>query len=368
MSQKLKILLVSKDLRFEGGVYDFVSMLLNQSYDSIECEYFPVGDRFPGKISILKIVWPLVDNFRLPIRLLRGDINCLHLNPSMNFTSFLRDSLLFMTARTVGFRNILVFFHGWDEDFVSRIASNALYRFILRCGFSRASVIFVLSETFKSQLISMGVPGETISIGSTMFNSKIFDRTARAKKVNTVRLLFLSRFIKGKGVFELLDAFRQVHSRFPSTELVMAGDGPERSLMEEYVRQHNLTGVVKFTGYLRGLDKGDILTNSDIFILPSYYGEGLPISLLEAMAAGLPIICTSVGGITDIFENGKNGILLNSVSPKSINEAVLKMIENKEWRLKIGSHNRTIAWECYEAGVIAQRMKAAYWKVVNTDC
>jgi glycosyltransferase involved in cell wall biosynthesis len=366
VSQKLKILLVSKDLRFEGGVYDFVSMLLNQTYDSIECEYFPVGDRFPGKISILKLVWPLIDNFRLPTRLLRGDINCLHLNPSMNFTSFLRDSLLFMTARTVGFRNILVFFHGWDEDFVSRIASNALYRFILRCGFSRASVIFVLSETFKSQLISMGVPGETISIGSTMFDSKIFDRIARAKEVNMLRLLFLSRFIKGKGVFELLDAFRQVHSRFPNTELVMAGDGPERSLMEEYVRQHNLTGVVKFTGYLRGLDKGDILMNSDIFILPSY-GEGLPIVLLEAMAAGLPIICTSVGGITDIFENGKNGILLSSVSAKRINEAVSTMIENREWRIEIGCHNRMIAWEYYEASSVLQRMKAAYWKIVETS-
>lgn len=366
MSRKLKILLVSKDVRFEGGVYDFVSMLVNQTYYSIEYEYFLVGDRYPGKVLILKLFWPLIDNLRLAIRLLTGNINCLHLNPSMNLTSFLRDSLLFMMARTVGFRNILVFFHGWDEDFVSRIASNALYSFILRCGFSRASVIFVLSETFKSQLISMGISGETISIGTTMFDSKIFEGIARTKKVNTQRLLFLSRFIKEKGVFELLDAFRLVHSRFPNTELILAGDGPERYSMEEYVRQHNLTGAVKFTGYLRGSGKGDTLMNSDIFILPSY-GEGLPISLLEAMAAGLPIICTSVGGITDIFENGKNGILLSSVSAESINEAVSKMIENKEWRLEIGHHNRVIAWEYYEASVVSQQMKAAYWKIVNTS-
>jgi glycosyltransferase involved in cell wall biosynthesis len=93
----------------------------------------------------------------------------------------------------------------------------------------------------------------------------------------------------------------------------------------------------------------------------------LPIVLLEAMAAGLPIICTSVGGITDIFENGKNGILLSSVSAKRINEAVSTMIENREWRIEIGCHNRMIAWEYYEASSVIQRMKAAYWKIVETS-
>lgn len=367
VSRKLKVLLVSKDLRFEGGVYDFVSMLLSKTCNSIEYEYFLIGNRYPGNVPILKLIWPIIDNFRISIRLLKGDIDCLHLNPSMNVTSFLRDSLLLMMARAVGFRNILVFFHGWEEDFVSRIANNTLYSFIMRRGFSRAPVIFVLSETFKNQLISMSVPSESILIGSTMFDSNIFDGVARTKKVNTQRLLFLSRFVKEKGIFELLDAFRLVHSRFQNAELILAGDGPERDSMEEYVRQHNLTSVVKFPGYLRGLSKGDTMMNSDIFILPSY-GEGLPISLLEAMAAELPIICTSVGGITDIFENGKNGILLSSVSAKSINEAVSKMIENKEWRLEIGRHNRSISWEYYESSVVSQQIKASYWKVVNVDC
>ncbi len=364
MSRKLKILLVSKDIRFEGGVYDFVSMLLSQVSDSIEYKYFLIGDRYPGNIPILKLIWPLIDNFRLSIRLLKGDINCLHLNPSMNYTSFLRDSMLLTTARIVGFRNILVFFHGWDENFVSRITNNTLHKFILRCGFSRASLIFVLSETFKNQLISMGIPSKIILLGSTMFDSKIFEGTTRVKKVKVQRLLFLSRFVKEKGVFELLAAFRLVHSRFPNTELVLVGDGPERHSMEKYVRQHNLTRAVKFTGYLRGYDKGSILINSDIFILPSY-GEGLPISLLEAMAAGLPIICTSVGGITDIFENEKNGIILDSVSTTNISKAVIKMIEKKEWRLEIGRHNRVFAWDYYEAEVVSQQMKTAYWNVVN---
>lgn len=359
--------MVSKDIRFEGGVYDFVSTLLNQVCESIEWEYFRIGDRYPGRVACLKPIWPFVDSLRLSMRLLRRDINCLHLNPSMNVTSFSRDTLLMMSASAVGFRNILVFFHGWDERFAARIASNILYRFLLRRGLGKASVIIVLGESFKNQLMRMGVPGETISVGSTMFDSKVFDGVARAKRVKSQKLLFLSRFIKEKGVFELLDAFRRVHSRFPNTELILAGDGPERYSMEEYVKRHNLNGVVRFTGYLRGLDKGFILTNSDIFILPSYYAEGFPISLLEAMAAGLPIISASVGGIADRFEDGKNGILLESVSATSISGAVSKMIENEEWCLQIGRHNRTIAWDQYEAGIVSKRVKAAYWKIANRD-
>ena len=117
----------------------------------------------------------------------------------------------------------------------------------------------------------------------------------------------------------------------------------------------NIQDKVSFPGYLVGNEKVENLLASDVFVFPSF-SEGCPVALLEAMGAGLPVITTPVGGIPDIFIDGKNGVLLKSVEPEDIAEAIERLLSNEELCRVTGEHNRREAWEKYEARIVCKKI------------
>jgi glycosyltransferase involved in cell wall biosynthesis len=115
----------------------------------------------------------------------------------------------------------------------------------------------------------------------------------------------------------------------------LCGDGPERERLSGLVRESGLSDSVKFHGYIPwGKELSRISSGSDLFVLPSH-SEGVPKVLLEAMAAGLPVIATNVGGIPDIITNNENGILIPPGSPEAIADAVKLVMENSSLREKL---------------------------------
>jgi glycosyltransferase involved in cell wall biosynthesis len=108
--------------------------------------------------------------------------------------------------------------------------------------------------------------------------------------------------------------------RFPDARLILAGEGPEQDKIRSWIDRHGMSYRVKLPGYLHGEAKAQVLRGANMFVFTTYYGEGCPISLLEAMPAGLPVITTPVGGIPDIFIDGENGILIDHVSPQKLQQ------------------------------------------------
>ena len=270
----------------------------------------------------------------------------------------MRDAVLLITARIVGVQRIIVFFHGWEDRFVERLGRRWFYHLLLRQVYGKATIIVVLARRFKGQLSVLGLDADRILVETTMFDGAIFSGLTKPSRSQGVTLLFMSRMEAEKGVFELLEAFVHIKERDPAVRLVMVGDGPARPGLEDFVTRHKLSDVI-FTGYLRGSDKARTLLEADLFILPTY-SEGCPVSLLEAMAAGLPCITNAVGGIPDIFRDGRNGILLNGVSVPSLTQAIELMLSDSALREQVGQHNRRQAWENYEANVVTRRIEALY--------
>lgn len=97
-----------------------------------------------------------------------------------------------------------------------------------------------------------------------------------------------------------------------------------------------------------------------LFVFPTYYGEGCPVSLLEAMAAGLPVVTASAGGIADVFEDGVNGILLGEVNAAQVESAIERMLADPGRLEQIGGRNREVAQQRYEAAVFAGRIEGLY--------
>lgn len=128
-----------------------------------------------------------------------------------------------------------------------------------------------------------------------------------------------------KGHTFLISAASSVCQDFPEATFVLIGDGKERASLEEQVRQAGLEKKVLFLGSRR--DVPELLACCDLFVLPSE-AEALPNALLEAMAAGLPVVATSVGGIPEIIADGVNGVLVPARNPRALSEAILRILQN----------------------------------------
>jgi len=143
----------------------------------------------------------------------------------------------------------------------------------------------------------------------------------------------VARLAPEKGLADLIDATARIRQVVPGTRLMLVGDGPSRPELEQRVRGMGLCDVIHFTGIRR--DIPDVLQAMDVFALPSLR-EGLPKAILEAMAASLPVVATTVGGIPEVVEHDATGFL---VPPRDVNALawnICRLLKNPALRTAMG--------------------------------
>lgn len=123
------------------------------------------------------------------------------------------------------------------------------------------------------------------------------------------QILFLGAINKMKGCYDMVDVIERVSKEVPNVRMIVAGYG-EIEQVKEKIKEKNLSDRFIFPGWVRDNEKDELLKTSDIFFLPSYT-EGMPMSILDAMGYGLPIVSTNVGGIPKIVHDGENGLCVN---------------------------------------------------------
>lgn len=141
--------------------------------------------------------------------------------------------------------------------------------------------------------------------------------------VSTGPIVFVGRLSREKNVAVLLRALPLLLERRPATRLIIAGDGPCRSELERLTEDLSLTACVTFVGEVP--TPTHVMRNASLFVLPSL-SEGLPITVLEAMAHGLPVVATSVGGVAEVVVDGETGFLVRSGHEKELAAAILKVL------------------------------------------
>jgi len=361
----IKPLILSRDRAWLGGVRNIVETMMAHFSPDVEPIEMQVGQRI-GQTSIVgRALFTLRDSIRLAMTVITRDISLVHLNPSLDSKSLVRDGLFLVTLKLLRFRRTVVFFHGWDDATESRLKKSVTRRRLFRWVFGSAAVILVLGSRFKASLVGMGLEPEKIKLITAMFDGRLLAGKNGDRNDTGKIIIFLSRLIKEKGIYELLDAFDGIGKRFPDAKLVIAGDGPERSEIESWVKKHNLESRISLPGYLRGENKTTALRGAAVFVLPTYHGEGCPVALLEAMAAGLAVITTPVGGIPDVFLDGENGVLLGTVSVEAITEAVERLFLDAELFRKVRDNNRRKAWNNYEANIVTRKIEMIYTEVAK---
>jgi len=172
----------------------------------------------------------------------------------------------------------------------------------------------------------------------------------------------VSNFRPVKRVQDLVAAMEIVVKEAEDAQLILVGDGPERQRVELLVDKLGLRRNVLLTGYRR--DVVDFLRCSDTLVLCSEI-ESAPLTLLEGMSSGLPVIATGVGGVPEIVADGRNGFLVPPKSPGALAEKILELASDKELRLRMGEEARRTVLERFTADKVVPKYEEIYRSVVS---
>ncbi|MDA8387667.1 MAG: glycosyltransferase family 4 protein [Nitrospiraceae bacterium] len=193
------------------------------------------------------------------------------------------------------------------------------------------------------------------------------DRRATRAKLGipgTARVLaFVGSISRDKGICELMESFRRIHSLDAGVHLLVAGDGPEAAILEA-MASHNLSANLHRLG---GLSHGAIpavLSAADVLVLPSYH-EGLPNAVLEAMACRLPVIATRVGGIPEAVEDGASGLLVPPGDAETLTGKIRYLLLNDDVARRMGDRGREIVQAKFTWRANAEKVLGLYGEVMN---
>lgn len=222
-----------------------------------------------------------------------------------------------------------------------------------------AATVIALSEQMKKVMIAIA-PCKVSIVPNGIFLDQFRSQQERddLKERDTKTIIFVGRLREVKGVRYLIDAMKIIHAADPEVKLIIIGEGEERQLIERRIIEYGLEHCITLTGAIPNEEVSTFLATSDIFLLPSL-SEGFGIVIIEAMAAGLPIIASRVGGIPDLITDGKEGFLVEPKNPQQIAERVLYLINEEFLRKEISLKNRSIA-EKYDWSLITQQLEEIY--------
>jgi len=231
--------------------------------------------------------------------------------------------------------------------------------------------IITLSNELKKELIEMGIGREekfeVIPLGLELkpfFDSEKYRRMFKKEmglSDDAVLIGIIGRLVPIKGHKYFLDAAKIISSQFTvhSSQLkfVIVGDGELREELEDYTKKLGIANDIIFTGFRQDLPK--IYCDLDIVALTSL-NEGTPVSVIEAMAAGKPVVATNVGGVSSIVKNNINGFLVNPQDVQALSDAIMKLLKDSDLRQKMGREGQGSVFPHYDISQLVKRVDSLY--------
>jgi glycosyltransferase involved in cell wall biosynthesis len=286
-------------------------------------------------------------------------VNLVHLHTASGI-SFYRKSVCFFIARFFRKKTIVHIHGGAFLDF--HAAANGMVKRLIAHVLDHADAVVVLSEKFRAG-IGRVTKNTNLHVMYNLINAAEFGTASRPYSPSA-HLLFAGGDWERKGVSILIAAMKTVCAAKPGTCLTICGKG-HIDIYRRLCADCNLSDAVTFTGFLSGAEKRSAFLKASLFVLPSSI-EAMPMAIIEAMAAGLPIVATTVGGIPEIIEEGINGCLVPPREPDALAEKILRISSDRELYESISAANVRKAEEVFDLSHIAPKMCWLYDKVINS--
>lgn len=264
---------------------------------------------------------------------------------------------IFLKLRGRGAR-IVVYFHGiliTTDNPIRTILStthNLLGFLLVRLS---ANLIFVINESTKKKCLKFGIKEEKIVMMSNAVDVISLIRDNSHIKPIPFDACFLGRLAKSKGIYDLLHFWKIICFRKPDAKLAIIGDGPEKERINKLVKRMRIENNVTLFGFVSEDEKYSILTNSKVYVFPSYL-ESWGIAVAEAMACGLPVVAYDLPVYKEVFEDKLVTVPLGNVN--AMVKRVEFLLENPEAARKIGEEGKDFVKK-YDWSVVAERELSA---------
>jgi glycosyltransferase involved in cell wall biosynthesis len=230
----------------------------------------------------------------------------------------------------------------WRQRFLMRMASRYAHRFVC------------VSHDSARYMVEQGVAAERVS---TLWNGIDLTRFAYQGPCDDGPIVTVARLSPEKDITNLLRAAAHVVAQIPTARFEIAGDGPLRDDLRQVVQELHLTEHVIFHG-----EVGDIpalLARARLFVLPSQ-SEGISLTLLEAMARGLPIVTTGVGGNPEVVEANTTGLLVPARDPEALAQAIVTALADPARGRQMGAAGRARVENCFDIRKMMAQYEAMY--------
>jgi glycosyltransferase involved in cell wall biosynthesis len=310
-----------------------------------------------------------LDFVRFGFFLVNRDPDLVHINSSFGAWSFWRDSVYLVFSRFAG-KPVLMHFHGGNlREFAGRyrgFLAPAAIRRILRLP----TRIAVLSERQCRPFQDLHPHPPVVRILPNMINlQKAYgfrgtDSGRGIPRRNQTVVFAASHLYREKGAMELLEAAKSITPGHPDLRFEIVGTGGIAAEMKDFCIRHRLRGRIRFLGALSQEETFQRMLRADIFVLPSY-SEGFPMVVLEAMAAGLPVVATDVGALPEMVVDGVNGFLIEPRNARVLGEKIAYLLQRPEIRRRMSAMNRSRILRLYDTRKAAVHLDSVYRELFN---
>lgn len=347
-----RIVMVGTSFATKGGIASVIrSYRYAGLFDRWDIRYLPshVDGRWPVKLIVATVTF-----VRLLAMLLTGRVELLHVHSASDASFWRKTSLV---VPTLLFRRPVLFhLHGGGFMAFYRDCSG-LQRRAIRFVLTHVATVVVLSDIWQKQMRQIAPTANFCTIPNPV-SLALAAADIPASRRSVPAILFMGRLEREKGIFDLIDAFASLRMCYPRLELRIAGDG-DIGAVRRWAADRGVADAVNFLGWIDGAGKADALREADALVLPSYV-EGMPMSALEAMAAGTPVVATCVGALPELIADGVNGLLVKPGDVPGLTCAIDRLLSSAAVRRRLSKSAHDRVAQYYSLERVVPQIEALY--------
>jgi glycosyltransferase involved in cell wall biosynthesis len=359
----MRIAMLAPHLNVRGPLPKHTPLLVDAlRRQGCDVELLPWGRHEEGEGFAAKVLRRPRDVLAARRAIVDGDFSVVVVKTAHDWLTLSRDIALVQALPRD--RVVVVQFHGSQSSRLVAPGSRA-FKWASAALVRQVDGIFVLSRQEAAEWQAFR-PGSRVAVvrnprPASFAAGDPAESAANGRKT----VLFVARLIANKGVLDLVRALPLLQETVPC-RLVLAGEGPEAEHVRALAADLGVADSVELAGYVEGADLARLYDIADVFALPTTHDEGFPTVILEAMAAGLPIVTTPTRGPVDHLVDGRHAVFVPAADPRALAQGIAQLLTDDELRAAMGAANREKARE-FDADPVAAEYLAALTEIVRAS-
>jgi glycosyltransferase involved in cell wall biosynthesis len=358
---RIKVLFNTPNPKLQGGPATHLPLLEQELHKFVRLETFQYGRKTDNETVFDKFIARSKDLVDLGAKINTFYPNIVHHNTAFDKIAVLRDVPLVWLVKKHRIP-VLLKMHGSNSALFGQLSPPfaQLRNFILQ----NADCVGVLSEIEKAEYLKVWpFLGRRVRVVKNIIKPCFLSTERRESQRPSI--LFISRFIHEKGVFDLLQAIPKVLRKYPTAEFIFIGSGSALKEFDKRVIEQNLTSFVKHLDHIDNSETVKFYSSAWMLVFPSQLPEGMPMVVAEAMAAGLPIVTTRTNFSQSYMISEENCLFIEYHNPASIEKEIIKLLEYPRLRRKISENNQELA-KSFRAEKVTAEFLAIYEEILRS--